>query len=167
MLVQLFSARVPFPIGIFSIVHFWNWNMKDQQVVCVESRVNPQLDETLYQEDTQDQQDQRESKFADDKDLSEASLAATGRKAAAFSFRASCGRVFDSWNSGIRLKNRLTSNVSAQTKPSSAKSTFTESSRGRISALGRTVSRPRVLADATPIPSAPAATAKTILSVNN
>ena len=88
MLVQLFSAPVPFPIDVFSIVHFWNWNMKDQQVVGVESRINPlQLDETLYQQDTQDQQDQRETKLTDHKDLSEASLAATGGGGAAFAFQ--------------------------------------------------------------------------------
>src|SRR5579864_2313065 len=88
MLVQLFSARVPFPVVIFSIVHFWNWNMKDQQVVGVESRINAmQLDEALHQQHSQNQQDQREGKLADDKNLSQAPFAGARRKAAAVAFQ--------------------------------------------------------------------------------
>ena len=88
MLVQLFSACVPFSVAIFSIVHFWNGNMEDQQVVCVESRINAlQLDKVLYQQRAQNEQNQRERELADDKNLSKPPFAWARREASAVAFQ--------------------------------------------------------------------------------
>src|SRR5579864_3739310 len=85
MLVQLFPASVLYPIGIFPIVRFRNWNMKNEQVIGVESRIDAlQPDEALNQQHTQYEQNKGEDEFTDHEYLSQSALVSTRRKAAPF-----------------------------------------------------------------------------------